>query len=189
MDNTRRSKIIPEICYEGQYFNVVRDPNGSEYVDLQLSIGSEGKAAVVVVPVFPNHQNPDDPFIILVSQFRKPHGVETWELPGGTVRKDELPLEAACRELAEEVGLDVVKPVTDVIYLGQLTPSPGWNNELVHCYAIEFDTEDLTRNTYGELPYEFFAVSEIACVTTDDESIVFDARTLAAIFRYVNLPY
>lgn len=55
---------------------------------------------VAVVPV------DEDGHVYLVRQWRYPWGRNSWELPSGGAEADELPLDAARRELAEETGLD-----------------------------------------------------------------------------------
>jgi 8-oxo-dGTP pyrophosphatase MutT (NUDIX family) len=54
--------------------------------------------AVAVVPVLP------DGSIVLVWQYRHPHGRTHWEIPAGRIGEHEAPLEAAQRELLEETG-------------------------------------------------------------------------------------
>ena len=64
--------------------------------------------------------------VALVRQYRHPLGTSLLELPSGTLDiVDETPLEAAHRELAEEVGLeaDVLLP------LGLVWNSAGWSDE------------------------------------------------------------
>ena len=64
--------------------------------------------------------------IALVRQFRQPLGDELLELPAGTLDvAGETPLEAAHRELAEEVGL----AAADLIPLGRIWNSAGWSDE------------------------------------------------------------
>ncbi|MBI2756674.1 MAG: NUDIX hydrolase [Chloroflexi bacterium] len=47
----------------------------------------------------------DDGFTYLVRQWRYPWGCNSWEIPAGHAEGGESPLDAARRELAEEVGL------------------------------------------------------------------------------------
>lgn len=56
----------------------------------------------VAVAVLPLH---DDGSVTLVGQHRLPHADYSWEIPEGGAPRDEDPLEAARRELAEETGL------------------------------------------------------------------------------------
>lgn len=67
--------------------------------------------------------------VLGVRQFRPAIGQESWELPAGLVAEGESPLEAAKRELAEEVGL-----CATLTLLAQGYSSPGFTNEKVYLY-------------------------------------------------------
>ena len=54
--------------------------------------------AVVVLPVA------SDGSIVMIGQYRHPHGKTHWELPAGRVAESESPRAAAERELLEETG-------------------------------------------------------------------------------------
>jgi ADP-ribose pyrophosphatase len=62
-----------------------------------------------------------DGLIPLVRQFRPAVEEHTWEFPAGTVDSGETPVEAAKRELLEEVGLEAI----EVTYLGSHHPDTG----------------------------------------------------------------
>ena len=63
-------------------------------------------------------------------QFRKPVEQEMWEIPAGTLEPGELPLECACRELAEETGF---RAATMEPMLSFYT-SPGFCDEEMHLF-------------------------------------------------------
>jgi len=72
---------------------------------LRLADGSEQEYhvveipdAVAVVPVRP------DGSIVLIGQFRHPHGKTHWEVPAGRIAPGEAPAACAERELREETG-------------------------------------------------------------------------------------
>jgi len=54
--------------------------------------------AVAVVPVL------SDGSIVLIGQYRHPHGRTHWEVPAGRIAPDETPRQCAERELLEETG-------------------------------------------------------------------------------------
>ncbi|MBV9325073.1 MAG: NUDIX hydrolase [Chloroflexi bacterium] len=76
--------------------DAVTQPDGQpgSYVYLEVR-----KPVVSVVPV------DADGNVYLVRQWRYPWGRNSWEIPGGTCEAGETPLDAAQRELGEEVGV------------------------------------------------------------------------------------
>jgi ADP-ribose pyrophosphatase len=83
--------------------------------------------------------------VLGVRQFRPAIGQETWELPAGLVDAGESPLEAAERELAEEVKLR-----GSLTLVAQGYSSPGFTDEKVYL----FEARDLApydgEPDYGE---------------------------------------
>lgn len=66
--------------------------------------------AVVVVPVLASGE------LVLIGQYRHPHGRTCWEVPAGRLDADERPEQAALREVREESGCEV----------GRLVAMPGF---------------------------------------------------------------
>ena len=87
--------------------------------------------AVAVLPVRP------DGSIILIGQYRYPHGKTHWEAPAGRIDEGEEPGAAAVRELLEETGY---RP-------GRLVPLPGFypTNGISAHYAHVFAALDCER--------------------------------------------
>lgn len=54
--------------------------------------------AVCVLPLL------DDGSVVMIGQYRYPHGRTHWELPAGRIAEGEPPEQAAARELLEETG-------------------------------------------------------------------------------------
>ena len=77
--------------------------------------------AVAVVPVLP------DGSIVMLWQFRHPHGKTHWEIPAGRVDEGETPLEAARREAREEIGLEIAAET----FLGRLDDYPTRSGYLI----------------------------------------------------------
>lgn len=98
--------------------------------DIKLRNGSISRAfpvvthesGVIVVPII---HGPSGPEIMLIKQWRPAMGIDIIEVPGGGINKNELPEEAARREVMEEAGL----VVSELIYLGRVFPAPGWDIE------------------------------------------------------------
>jgi 8-oxo-dGDP phosphatase len=73
----------------------------------------------------------EDDRVALVHQYRHPVGMTLWELPAGLLDiKDEPPLEAAVRELAEEVDLRAERWDILIDWMN----SPGGTSEALRCF-------------------------------------------------------
>jgi len=68
--------------------------------------------------------------LLFVRQFRYPYQQVTLELPAGKLEPGEDPLEAGSRELTEETGA----AAGEYVSLGQLYPSPGYTDEIIHLF-------------------------------------------------------
>jgi len=66
------------------------------------TVGKDKPDAVVIIPIL-------DDRMVLIKQYRPPLGDYIIEHPAGLIDKGETPLEAAARELKEEVGLDIIE--------------------------------------------------------------------------------
>lgn len=69
--------------------------------------------------------------LAFVRQYRYAYRAPLLELPAGKLEAGEQPDEAIRRELREEIGASA----TDWRSMGQLYPSPGYDNEVIHLYA------------------------------------------------------
>jgi ADP-ribose pyrophosphatase len=80
--------------------------------------------SVVLIPVTERGD------VVLVRQYRPAVGRSAWELPAGSLKRDEAPESAAIRECHEETGLIP----TAVTPLGAFYPTPGYCDEEMHFY-------------------------------------------------------
>lgn len=81
--------------------------------------------AVVVVPVLP------DGSVLMLWQYRHPHGRTHWEVPAGRIHGGETPREAALRELAEETG----HACAELQELGGFYPINGISAHYAHAFV------------------------------------------------------
>lgn len=73
----------------------------------------------------------DGDLVLGVRQFRPALGRETWEIPAGLVDAGEEPVEAAARELAEEVQLG-----GELTLLARFYTSPGFTDEEAFVFEL-----------------------------------------------------
>lgn len=85
--------------------------------------------------------------LYFVRQYRYPYAEEVFELPAGKLEKGSTPLENGKRELKEETG------VTGYSYLslGQVYPTPGYTDEVIHLYLCRVLEEGESTPDEGEL--------------------------------------
>ena|SRR5947209_14306113 len=91
---------------------------------------------------------------------RHTYGDRRWDLPGGTMRRGEPPVDAARREIAEELGLEI----DDWQALGELSSYVYYRHDRLYCFRgeirdphIELDLGELSVATWfprDQLPAE-----------------------------------
>ncbi|GAA1345681.1 NUDIX domain-containing protein [Saccharothrix algeriensis] len=100
----------------------------------------EHLGAVAVAAVDPQGR------VTLIHQYRHPLGKRIWELPAGLLDSaSEQPLEAARRELVEEVGLAAREWST----LVDVAASPGFTDEVVRVFLAR-DLSEVERQQMGD---------------------------------------
>lgn len=115
----------------------------------------------------------EDGAIPFVRQWRAPAQRPLLELPAGRVDPGESPLEAARRELREEVGLDPAR----LEPLHEFFVAPGWATEYLYGYlARECVASPLPPDDDEELIVEWLTLGE-AMQRVDSGEIV-DAKSL-----------
>lgn len=136
-----------DIVFEGAIWDVRRD-----VVDLgQESVAREyieHPGAVVIVPARTRTRadGSETTEVLLIRQYRQPIQTLEWELPAGLLDEEgESPVEAAARELAEEVDLraDTWHTLVD------FRPSPGAMSEAIRIFLAR-DLSDVPEEDRHE---------------------------------------
>ena len=132
MSRFEEKQLDREQIYDGRVLTVVKDtvllPNGGTSIrEMCLH-----KGAAAVIPIT------EDGEAVMIYQFRYAHSREFLEIPAGKLDSaDEIPLEAAKRELEEETGMRAER----YTFLGILDTTPALINEKIHLYMAEGLTE------------------------------------------------
>ena len=173
MSNLIETQIKREEIFNGVALHVVKDevllPNGKTSVrEICLHNG-----AVAVIPVL------DDGRVIMERQFRYAHNRVVLEIPAGKLDSaDELPLDAAIRELKEETGATA----GEFIFLGKILPSPALVSEIIYLYLardISFGERELDEDEF--LDVEYIHIDKLYQMVMDGE--IADSKTQIAILK------
>ena len=174
-EGTVVTTLSSRLVYEGRIFDVAVErvtlPHGA-VVDLEL-VRHDG--SVVLVPIA------DDGRLLLVRQYRHAAGGFLWELPAGSLEKDEDPDAAAARECHEELGLIP----TRLERLLTLYPTPGFCTETMTYYratGLRSPGPDDTAAHQDEdesIEVGAFTVDEIRAMIARGE--IADLKTVAAL--------
>jgi ADP-ribose pyrophosphatase len=161
--------------YNGRIFTVVAErvtlPNGHE---LEVEV-IRHPGSVVIVPMTQDGQ------VILVRQYRHAIGRSLWELPAGSLKKNEDPDQAAVRECHEEVGL----VPANVERLGSFFPTPGYCDENMIFYKATGLREPRTGDEAHpdedeEIETKAFAAGDLMRMIESGE--ISDLKTVAGVF-------
>ena len=167
-----------ELIFDGKVLHLYRD-------EITLPDGSEGireycnhNGGVCVLPFT------DDGDVILVKQYRYAHRKCTLEIPAGKLEKGERDdiASAALRELKEETGAEC----KELIYLGEIYPSPALLTEVVYIFfarGLTFGERQLDEDEFLECE----RVPLDRMIEMIDEGLIPDAKTQIAALRVKNI--
>lgn len=122
--------------------------------------------------------------IFLVSQYRRAADRTLLEIPAGKMEDGETPLQAAKREMDEEIG-----------YSGTLRPflkwylAPGYDTELMHLFVAKNLRRIASRREMDD--DEDISVRKVKLVTAARMCFsgqIIDAKSIAAILAYKSKP-
>ena len=170
--------LTSECIYNGKVIDVLRD-------EVEIATGKHSfrevvkhSGGVVIIALKNTEQQPEEPVILLVKQFRYPIKEVVLELPAGKLEKCENPDDACKRELEEETGYRAKNWRS----LGFINTSPGFCDERLYLYLatnLEFVGEHPDE---GEIikAYEY-KLSEVEEMILNGK--INDAKTICAIHR------
>lgn len=169
IEKTKESKVIFDGKVVRLMYDVVTLPNGGESIrEYVKHVG-----AVCIVPIT------DDGRVILERQYRYAVGETLIEIPAGKLDSaDEVPLEAALRELREETGI----VPDEMIYMGVYYGSPAIMGEKIHMYlakGLQFGKDDLDEDEFLEV----FTIPLTEAVEMVLRGEIKDGKTQTAILR------
>jgi len=134
----------------------------------------EHVGGVAVLPI------DNDGNVYLVKQFRYPYGIEMLEIPAGKMDHDDLEshLECGIRELQEETGFTA----DEMIYLGEVYPSPGFLMEILYLYAAKGLHKGETNPDEDEFVETVKMPLDELCEKISKNEIR-DGKTIAAVLK------
>jgi len=114
--------------------------------------------------------------IVLLRQLRPVIGSYIYELPAGTLGKNETPLSCARREITEETGYRAAR----FTRLGRIYPVPGYSTERITVYKAQ-GLIKRTRNTQRDEIIESIVVTRKEVRRLFRSGKIVDAKTICAL--------
>ena len=132
-EHLQEQQLSSEEIYKGRVVHLTKDTvlleNGEQTI--REVIHHPGGAGVVPLTA--------DGDVLLVRQFRYPHGIATLEIPAGKLEYGEDPAACALRELKEEAGAEPRRFES----LGSMIPTPAYDKEVTYLFlARDLKTDD-----------------------------------------------
>jgi len=119
--------------------------------------------------------------VILIKQYRHAIGDFIWPSPAAPLPPNDIHLEVSKRELIEETGFSA----NTWQKLGEITPVPGYSNELIHIFLAN----DLVPAEQDLDKDEVLDVHEVPlgkAVEMIHEGAIRDSKTISGLFMAIN---
>lgn len=108
------------------------------------------------------------------------HGSKRWDLPGGGVEHYEEPMDAFKREIAEELGIDVVSfDEGNMQAWFTYDSDPGWDRPIL--YLVSWANISGTPQPSEGVDVGFFSKEELATVTLEKHIERFRDRLIGLV--------
>lgn len=114
--------------------------------------------------------------IIMLRQLRPVIGQYIYELPAGTLDKNELPAACAKREIIEETGYSTKK----ITLLGKIYPVPGYSTEKIFIYKAE-GLKKVTQAIEPDEVIEILVFTKAQVKRLFKSGKIVDAKTICAL--------
>lgn len=164
--------IQSERIYEGCILNLRKDTVLLENGKPATREVVEHNGAICVVAI------DDDEMVYFVKQYRYPFQRVMLEVPAGKIDKGETPIEAAHRELEEEIGMKA----TELIPMGEFYPSVAFLTEIIYMYIAKGLTPSEQRLDDDEfLRIEKMTLGEACDLIHKNE--INDGKTIASVLK------
>ncbi len=132
--------------------------------------------AVVILPLL------DENTVVMIRNERIAVKQTLWELPAGTLEKNETPPQTAARELVEETGYASSK----ITPLTEFYTSPGISNEIMYTFLAK-DLQPSEQHLDDSEKIIVEPLSWNAILKMMKSGIIKDGKTLAALLYYRQL--
>lgn len=161
--------ISSEKVYQGRVFDVFLDKIRDGDIEYERDVVTHNGSAVIV-PVFV------DKTVALVKQYRRAAQKYLYEIPAGSLDKNENPEAGARRELEEEVGVTAAK----IEKLAEFYVSPGFLSEKMFVY-LATDLTETAQNLEADeiLEIEKFTFEQAFEMIRKNE--IEDAKTIVGL--------
>ena len=168
--------ISQKMLVEGSIINLRQDTVMLENGKTALRDVVEHPGGVCVLPLTEDNE------VILVKQFRYPYQEVLFEIPAGKLDKgEEDPLHCGMRELEEEAGVTA----GDYLSLGQMYPSPGYCDEVIHMFLarqLQPSQQHLDEDEF--INVGAYTIAELRKKIYSGE--IEDSKTVAALLAYAD---
>jgi ADP-ribose pyrophosphatase len=173
MKKLTEKKLKSEVVYEGPFLKVVKD-------DVELPNGKTGTreyiphpGAAMIIPVT------DQGRLMMIRQFRYPLQSIFIEFPAGKIDAGETALQAAKRELIEEIG----QSAKEFKHLTTIHPVIGYSNEHIEIYLAQ-GLAPAEQHLDEEEFVDVFETSFDDAMKLMKEGKITDVKTMVGLFWY-----
>lgn len=173
--NAPLKEPVVTVLLETPFFNVIDVNDGTRPVGKGYKIVKEPKPVngVVVVPVLPDGR------VVIASLMRRAIGQVSFEFPRGKIDDDETPCEAGAREVAEEIGMKVLK----IKEIGKLYSNTSLLSSSV-AVCVASVSGEIEGDTDGEVDHTMIkSLEEIQDMIANGE--ITDGHTLSALMMLI----